>query len=182
MYNLGGAPVSMLSRFGDAFILGSEGDYQKALEKVLPKFMSSLVKAERLGDEGLTTRSGNVAIEADEFDAWDQAIKALGFTPTKESEYYQAMYTKEKITQAIDDRRNRIIKSIATAKLNGEDTSEALEQAREFNTEHPTRRITGDSVKRSISQRRKDKQQRSESGVRYEKRERDIRDVTRYAD
>ncbi len=181
MYNLGGAPVSMLSRFGDAFILGSEGDFQKASEKVLPKFMSSLVKAERLGSEGLTTRSGNVAIEADEFDAWDQAIKALGFTPTKESEYYQAMYAKERVSQAIDDRRNRIIKAIATAKLNGEDTAEPLEQAREFNTEHPTRRITGESVTRSVSQRRKDKQQRSESGVRYEKRERDIRDVTRYA-
>ena len=182
MYNLGGAPVSMLSRFGDAFILGSEGDYQKALEKVLPKFMSSLVKAERLGSEGLTTRSGNVAIESDEFDAWDQAIKALGFTPTKESEYYQAMYAKERISQAIDDRRNRVIKALATARLNGEDTAEALEQARQFNIEHPSRRITGESVIRSVAQRRKDKQQRSESGVRYEKRERDIRDVTRYAD
>jgi hypothetical protein len=181
MYNLGGAPVSMLSRFGDALILGGEGDYQKALEKVLPKFMSSLVKAERLGSEGLTTRSGNVAIEADEFDAWDQAIKALGFTPTKESEYYQAMYAKERVSQAIDDRRNRIIKSLATAKLTGEDTAEALEQAREFNVEHPSRRITGESVTRSVAQRRKDKQQRAESGVRYEKREKDIRDVTRYA-
>lgn len=181
MYNLGGAPVSMLSRFGDAFILGSEGDYQKALEKVLPKFMSSLVKAERLGDEGLTTRSGNVAIEADEFDAWDQAIKALGFTPTKESEYYQAMYAKERISDAIDDRRNRIIKAMAKARLNGEVDQEALQQAKEFNSEHPSRRITGESVTRSVAQRRKDKLQRSESGVRYEKRERDIQDVTRYA-
>jgi hypothetical protein len=181
MFNLGGAPVSMVSRFGDAVILGSEGDYQKALEKVLPKFMSSLVKAERLGDEGITTRSGNVAIEADEFDAWDQAIKALGFTPTKESEYYQAMYEKERISSAIDDRRNRIIKAIATGRLKGEDTAEAREQAREFNIEHPSRRITGESITRSVAQRRKDKQQRNESGVRFEKRERDIRDVTRFA-
>lgn len=181
MYNLGGAPVSMLSRFGDAFILGSEGDYQKALEKVLPKFMSSLVKAERLGDEGITTRSGNVAIEGEEFSAWDQAIKAMGFTPTKESEYYQAMYAKERISQAIDDRRNRIIKAMAKARLNGEVDQEALEQAKEFNSEHPSRRITGESITRSVAQRRKDKQQRAESGVRYEKRERDIRDVTRYA-
>jgi hypothetical protein len=181
MFNLGGAPVSMASRIGDAFILGSEGDYQKALEKALPKFMSSLVKAERLGSEGLTTRSGNVAIEADEFDAWDQAIKALGFTPTKESEYYQAMYEKERISSAIDDRRNRIIKAIATARLKGEDTAEAREQAREFNIEHPSRRITGESITRSVAQRRKDKQQRNESGVRFEKRERDIRDVTRFA-
>jgi hypothetical protein len=182
MFNLGGAPVSMASRVGDAFILGSEGDYQKALEKVLPKFMSSLVKAERLGSEGLTTRSGNVAIEADEFNAWDQAIKALGFTPTKEAEYYQAMYEKERITQAIDDVRNKLIKDIATARLNGEDPTEALEQVREFNIEHPSRRINGESIKRSIAQRRKDKAQRSASGVKYEKRERDISDVTRYAD
>jgi hypothetical protein len=181
MFNLGGAPVSMASRIGDAFILGSEGDYQKALEKALPKFMSSLIKAERLGSEGLTTRSGNVAIEADEFDAWDQAIKALGFTPTKESEYYQAMYEKERISSAIDDRRNRIIKAIATGRLKGEDTAEAREQAREFNIEHPSRRITGESITRSVAQRRKDKQQRNESGVRFEKRERDIRDVTRFA-
>ena len=182
MFNLGGAPVSMASKIGDAFILGSEGDYQKALEKVLPKFMSSLVKAERLGSEGLTTRSGNVAIEADEFSAWDQAIKALGFSPMKEAEYYQAMYEKERISSAIDDRRNSIIKTVATARMNNEDVAEALQQVKEFNSEHPTRRITGESIKRSIAQRRKDKQERSQSGVRYTKRERDIKDVTRYAD
>lgn len=181
MFNLGGAPVSMTARIGDSVILGSEGDYQKALEKALPKFMSSLVKAERLGDEGITTRSGNVAIEGDEFSAWDQAIKAAGFSPIKESEYYQATYEKERITSAIDNRRNRIIKAIATSRLEGEVDKEALQQAKEFNSEHPTRPITGDSVNRSVAQRRKDKRQRAESGVRFEKRERDIRDVTRFA-
>jgi hypothetical protein len=91
------------------------------------------------------------------------------------------MYEKERISSAIDDRRNRIIKAIATARLKGEDTAEAREQAREFNIEHPSRRITGESITRSVAQRRKDKQQRNESGVRFEKRERDIRDVTRFA-
>ena len=182
MFNLGGAPVSMASRIMDAYLLASEGDFQKASEKALPKFISSLVKAERLGSEGLTTRSGNVAIEADEFSAWDQTIKALGFSPIKEAEYYQAMYEKERISDAIDNVRNKIIKSIATSRMNGENADDALEQLREFNAEHPTRRITGESITRSIAQRRKDRAQRAESGVRYEKRERDISDVTRFAD
>ena len=65
--------------------------------------------------------------------------------------------------------------------MNGEDVSDALEQAREFNTEHPTRRITGESITRSVAQRRKDQAQRAESGVKFTKRERDISDVTRFA-
>jgi hypothetical protein len=181
MFNLGGAPVSMASKVMDSFILASEGDYQKALEKSLPKFISSLSKSERLGSEGITTRSGNVAVEADEFSAWDQAIKALGFSPSKESEYYNAMYQKEKISSAIDDRRNKLIKQLASARMNGEDITDAFEQVKEFNADHPVRRITGESITRSIAQRRKDKAQRAESGVRYEKRERDIKEVTRYA-
>jgi len=112
--------------------------------------------------------------------AGDQAI-SVAESYRKESEYYQAMYAKERISDAIDDRRNRIIKAMAKARLNGEVDQEALQQAKEFNSEHPSRRITGESVSRSVAQRKKDKQQRSESGVRYEKRERDIRDVTRYA-
>ena len=182
MFNLGGAPVSMASKVMDSYLLASEGDYQKALEKAMPKFISSLIKAERLGSEGLTTKAGNVAIEADEFTAWDQALKALGFSPTLESEYYQAMYEKERISDAIDKRRNKIIKAIATARLAGEDVSDLLQQANEFNTEHPSRRIDGESIRRSVAQRRKDKMERSESGVRFTKRERDIRDVTRFAE
>ena len=182
MFNLGGAPVSMASKMFDSWLLMSEGDYQKGLEKLSPKFISSLIKAERLGSEGLTTKAGNVAIEADEFNAWDQTLKALGFSPTVESEYYQAMYEKERISDAIDKRRNKIIKSIATARIAGEDPAELIEEARQFNTEHPSRPITGESIIRSVAQRRKDKTERGESGVRFAKRERDIKDVTRFAE
>jgi hypothetical protein len=182
MVNVGGAPISLGTRVVDGFILMNEGDFQKGLEKVLPKFIAAPMKAQRLGDEGLTTRSGNVVLEGEEFSVWDQAIKAAGFSPAKESEYYKAMYQKERVSSAIDKRRQRIIKEVATGRMEGKDVSEGLKKLREFNKDHPQRRIDGDSIRRSIAMRRKEARERSkETGVRFTKRDAELRGIDRFA-
>jgi hypothetical protein len=182
MVNVGGAPISLGTRVVDGFILMNEGDFQKGLEKVLPKFIAAPMKAQRLGDEGLTTRSGNVVLEGEEFSVWDQAIKAAGFSPAKESEYYKAMYQKERVSSAIDKRRQRIIKEVATGRMEGKDVSEGLKKLREFNKDHPLRRIEVDSINRSIAMRRKEARERSkETGVRFTKRDAELRGIDRFA-
>jgi hypothetical protein len=182
MVNVGGAPISLGVRVTDGLILMQEGDFQKGLEKVLPKFIAAPMKAQRLGDEGLTTRSGNVVLEGEEFSVWDQAIKAAGFSPAKESEYYKAMYQKERVSSAIDKRRQRIIKEVATGRMEGKDVSEGFKKLREFNKDHPLRRIEVDSINRSIAMRRKEARERSkETGVRFTKRDAELRGIDRFA-
>jgi len=181
IFNFLGAPVSLLSRLGDAVYLGSEGDYQKALEKILPKVIASPIKAQRLGSEGITSRSGNVTVEAEEFDLWDLTIKSLGFSPSIESEYYSAMMQKEGVSAAIDKRRNKIIKDFATSILEKEDVKELKEMVRQFNKEHPTRPITADSISRSIKSRVRGKAERDETGVRISKRDIALKDLSRFA-
>jgi hypothetical protein len=181
MANAGGAPISLATRIVDSFILMNEGSFQKGFEKALPKFLAAPLKAQRLGDEGLTTRSGNVALEADEFTMWDQVIKAAGFSPLKESEYYKAMYQKESVSAAIDKRRNRIIKDLATTRMEGSNTADLLKELRAFNKEHPQHPITADSISSSISMRRRQQRERGDTGVRYTKRDAQLRDIDRFA-
>ena len=181
MINAGGAPISLAVRLTDGFILMNEGDFQKGLEKTLPKFLAAPIKAQRLGDEGLTTRSGNVAVEGSEFSAWDQVIKGLGFSPAKEAEYYKAMYQKERVSSAIDKRRQRIIKEIATARMEGKDVTDAMKRLREFNKDHPQRRIDSESISRSIAMRRKQARERGDTGVRFSKKDAELRGIDRFA-
>ena len=181
MINAGGAPISLAVRLTDGFILMNEGDFQKGLEKTLPKFIAAPIKAQRLGDEGLTTRSGNVAVEGSEFSAWDQVIKGLGFSPAKEAEYYKAMYQKERVSSAIDKRRQRIIKEIATGRMEGKDVAEAMKRLREFNKDHPQRRIDSESISRSIAMRRKQARERGDTGVRFSKKDAELRGIDRFA-
>jgi len=159
----------------------NEGSFQKGLEKALPKFLAAPLKAQRLGDEGLTTRSGNVVLEGEEFTMWDQVIKGAGFSPLKESEYYKAMYQKESVSAAIDKRRNRIIKDLATTRMEGGNTADLLKELRAFNKDHPQRSITGESLSRSISMRRRQQRERGETGVRFTKADAELRGIDRFA-
>ena len=53
-----GVPVAMLEKIGNTFEFAGKGDYWRATEEALPTAASNIMKAIRLADEGMTTRSG----------------------------------------------------------------------------------------------------------------------------
>lgn len=181
LYNAAGAPVGLLGRLANAAVYAREGDGQKALEQALPKFLASPAKAVRIANEGVTTRSGNVAVEAEEIDIWDAAIKAAGFSPIVESEYYEALNAKEEVADAIRDRRVKVMRDYASARLKGEPVTEAMAAVQKFNKEHPSQAITYDTLLRSVQQRRNTMESRDAAGVSYRRNEDALRGITRFA-
>lgn len=89
-----GVPVAMLEKIGNTFEFAGKGDYWRATEEALPTAASNIMKAIRLADEGMTTRSGKpiadgtgrpIKLSKSEFVA-----KLLGFQPVRQSKAFDA--------------------------------------------------------------------------------------------
>lgn len=75
---IGGVMPKMVDALGRL----AEGDYYRALEQAMPAGPSHMMRAARIGDEGLTRRNGDVVMSAADIDFLDQASVLMGF-PSK---------------------------------------------------------------------------------------------------
>jgi hypothetical protein len=175
-----GAGVGTLASMLDSTKMFAQGDYAKGFEKMLPKALADLGKAYRYSEEGMTTRIGNEVIPADKFTVADLALRAAGFSPTRESEHYEAQQSKEDTNQAIKKRRTQVIRDAVEARQN-KDAATVRRLISEFNADHPSKeyRITMSTLLRSAQAKRQRKV--DEAGVAWTKSERALRGIDRYA-
>jgi len=148
----GGAPMGMLANLYEAELAMERGDYVGMVEKAMPKAIKDVLKAWRYSEEGIETRSGTRGTDPNAFDEWDVALRALGFSPMKESEYYEARTASVKVEKGVNDAKSRILKAFVEA-WRDKDTAargEVMDEVREFNKKHPKYRITRGSLERAV--------------------------------
>jgi hypothetical protein len=180
----GGAPLSLITNALDAREFMAQGQTLKAWERLIPlKGARDLLRAERLSEEGVTTRAGELALPADRFDGWDLAIRAAGFSPVKESEHYDAKTAVEGARRAITDRRNALLRQYAQARVAGEDTAEVDQQIAAFNARNPQKglRIDASSRLRAVQARRTRAKELNQQGIRVDKQAQPFEDRGRFA-
>lgn len=89
-----GVPVAMLEKIGNTFESAGKGDYWRATEEALPTAASNVMKAIRLADEGMTTRSGKPIADGTgrpiKLSKSESVAKALGFQPVRQSKAFDA--------------------------------------------------------------------------------------------
>lgn len=89
-----GVPVAMLEKIGNTFEFAGKGDYWRATEEALPTAASNVMKAIRLADEGITTRSGKPIADGTgrpaKLSKPEAVAKALGFQPVSQSKAFDA--------------------------------------------------------------------------------------------
>lgn len=89
-----GVPVAMLEKIGNTFEFAGKGDYWRATEEALPTAASNVMKAIRLADEGMTTRSGKPIADGTgrpiKLSKSESVAKALGFQPVRQSKAFDA--------------------------------------------------------------------------------------------
>lgn len=89
-----GVPVAMLEKIGNTFEFAGKGDYWRATEEALPTAASNIMKAIRLADEGMTTRSGKPIADGTgrpiKLSKSESVAKALGFQPVRQSKAFDA--------------------------------------------------------------------------------------------
>jgi hypothetical protein len=180
-----GAPAGLLGSAADGIMQMANGDIIKGIEHIVPlKEAKDMLRAYRFSTEGLTDRRGNVVLPPESFSAWDIAFRGMGFTPTKESEYYaanEAMHTAE---QAAKDVKNNLLRRYAEARMNDKDTDAIQDKIDAYNDRHPEKgvRITVSAMLKAVQQRRKMAEERTGSGVRIGKAQRPFADEARFAE
>lgn len=185
LYAAGGAPIGMVGTMYDGIVAMANGDVMKGMEKVIPvKAVKDALRTYRYADEGMTDKRGNVILPPEKFDAWDLTLRGMGFTPTKESEYYAANAAMQSAKTAATDVRTRLLREYSEAKLKGESTEAVDAKIVDFNERHPEKSVKIDfSTKlKAVQARRKMAAERTESGLRVGKYEKPFAGAARFAE
>lgn len=155
-----GPSVGLGLNWADAWQLAGEGQWGRAFEKAAPAMFSKPAMAFRIGEEGATSRSGNVigGQFSDQFTTWQLAMLAAGLMPENLSLAQKAVIQAQTYKQKVLDRRaallNRLWMERGTPAY-----ADALEKANEFSLLYPEVAIDGDAISKSFDARAEAKAQ-----------------------
>ncbi|KAB2922215.1 MAG: PLxRFG domain-containing protein [Dechloromonas sp.] len=129
----------------------SDGDIFKGIEAAMPKAIRDLMKAYRYATDGATTSSGLPLV--DNVGLVDAMKQALGFTPARIAEAYEANSRLINRENRIESERSKIVNAAMREVMTGELTDAMLAKVQAFNEANPDYPITGDAIRRAVSGR-----------------------------
>jgi len=178
-----GAPANMAVNALSAYDKMEDGDWLRALETALPKGLKDVFKAARYADEGMKTYTGGKGVDSEAFDAWDLTLRAAGFSPMIESEYYEASIASGNVEQVINTRRRKIMQDYLNARREGdrEKVREMRQEIREFNRKHPRFLIKPSGLLRSAKGRMRSDFERTNPVSGMATRRPKVNDVDRFS-
>jgi hypothetical protein len=134
--------------------LMGEGHYRRGIEKMVPKVARDLLTSLRFAQEGARTMRGDPMVP--EFDPWEIALKATGFTPTKLADRYDEDNRLRNVESRLKKRREQLMDAywLAYQARDAEGKSDARAAIREWNTKHRSAAISGTDLQASVRSRR----------------------------
>jgi hypothetical protein len=108
----------------------------------------------------------------------------MGFSPLKETEYYEARTARAETLGAITDLKSDLLRDYAVARVQGDKSTQAAmqEAMKEFNKKHPRFRIKAKD-RRNAYKNKRDGNRVDESGYSRDLFNADkLRDITRFAE
>ena len=185
LVNILGASAGMAKNMIDAGIMVNDGQPMRGMETAIPlKFARDTLRAYRFATEGLTTRSRTMGVDPMGFNAWDLFQKSMGFSPLKETEYYEARTARADTLAAITDIKSDLLRDYAMARINKDDAQKErlMDAMREFNKKHKEFKIKAKD-RRQAYKNKKQGNRVDESGYNKDLFDADkLRDITRFAE
>lgn len=136
--NLLGPWTTVAGRGIEGFDKFTDGDMVGAWQNLAPKYLSDPVKGIMLGIEGITTKDGNTRISADNFSVVDQVMRGMGIPLLEAQKYYERNAAFEDAKSSANQVRTRLMREWNKA----EDKADVLAEIDDFNSRHPTDKIT----------------------------------------
>ena len=132
-----------------------KGDWQRGIEQMLPVAIANPLKAYRYAKEGVIDRSG-VEIMA-EVDGIDEMMQAIGFTPSRVREHFDARRYVYGYDKAVMERRKDLLRRFSMGVTKGDEgaVDTVMADIQRFNETQPTVKITGETLKSSVQNRMK---------------------------
>ena len=159
--------------------LMSEGQVWRGVETIMPKAIKDAMKSIRYGTEGVNNLRGDPVVE--DLNVFEALAQISGFSPASVGNAYDLSRDIKNYEQHILSRRAHLMDAFALAWRLGDDEAKTavIAKMRKFSTTYPELAITGESIKRSLTQRARASAM-AENGVIVDKRirarlERDLR-------
>ncbi|QIG67549.1 hypothetical protein EVB41_084 [Rhizobium phage RHph_TM3_14A] len=107
---LAGAPAGLVADWGSGINSIANGDFMRGIEKLIPiKVVSDSIKAYRVMTEGnVSARTGKQTMSP--YSPLEAVTKAVGFTPAREAESYEANSAFYRAKGAQEDRRREFLR------------------------------------------------------------------------
>ncbi|RUR05971.1 PLxRFG domain-containing protein [Brucella abortus] len=164
-----GAGVDMLGSGWRAASQLRKGEYWRATETVLPKFLRDPMKAFRYYNEGVRNARGDDIVPEDQINAFDAARQGIGFTPAKVTEAWERNSTLKNAEKRLNDRRRQLMNefAIAVEQRDPDARRAVLKRIQDFNASPYNRaiQITGETLQRSLRTRRRNAQLREDGAL-----------------
>jgi hypothetical protein len=161
-----GPTAGLILNFADAWDLMKQGQVQRAFEAAAPAMFAAPAKAIRIGEEGATTKSGEVigGLTEDKFSGFELAMQAIGLQPESLALAQKSAIEAIKVQQKIMDKKtalmNRLWMDRGTPAYD-----EALKRRADFNLMYPEIEISDKDLQDSFETRAKLKAQAEALGA-----------------
>lgn len=154
---------------GNAINMFNDGHIGRAIETISPSFLRNGIKGTRYLVEGATTLKGDPVME--DISAYNSLMQVIGFGPADLSSTYEKVSAAKGYEREVNARRVKLLRLYDMAQQAGdmELMSEARERIADFNETVPAKRITGDTLRRSIAARAAAEKDMI-NGVRFDKK------------
>ena len=153
---------------GNAVNMFKEGHVERAIETIAPSFLRNGMKGTRYLLEGATTLKGDPVME--DINAYNSLMQVIGFSPADLSSTYEKVSAAKGYEREVNARRTKLLQMYDMAQQAGD--TDMMEQAREkigaFNEVVPAKRITSDTLRKSIAARQAAEKDMI-NGVRFDK-------------
>lgn len=179
VFALTGPSVSLGSRFYAGLAEAADGDITRAAQHLAPKFVGDVVKSADFAERGITTLDGNVRINPADLTAAQLLMLGAGVPMVKVQKYYEKNAEMARQTGAATEVKLSIKKDYAAAKTPAE-KRDAVERMREYNSRHPTDRLSLQDLTAFAKSRATYQKSVTDDGLRVSKKQQEYADNLDY--
>jgi hypothetical protein len=157
----------------------SRGNYSRAVESIVPKFIRDPLKAYRERTEGVTSYNGEPLLDTT---TSEDIGRLLGFAPARASEMYEGRNAVMNAKTRIEERRQSLLSQMVKARMDNdaESRAEIQQEIFAFNKLNPEFAISGSNVVRAILNKRRNRAD-TEDGILLPRTKNSLRDEGRFA-
>lgn len=140
----------------------ANGDWKKGIQNMVPRVIRDPMKAYDLANRGVVDSKGKTVLSPDLLSSGDIAYQALGFQPSRVTEFREGKQAVIEARQESRDAHQRVMDQVLRA--DPDDRADAMLEVQAYNANNPENRVTYAQILQAM-QRQKNQAKASSVGA-----------------